>query len=107
MNKTFIKQFKEVGIKNVMEVGGKNGSLGEMIQYLKPKGVNVPDGFAITADAYRFFLEESKVGGKSLKSFIKEALSGLNTRNLPDLARRGKLIRETVKSVEIPEELAK
>ncbi|MFA5098982.1 MAG: phosphoenolpyruvate synthase [Candidatus Paceibacterota bacterium] len=108
MNKKqdFIKQYKDVGIKNVMEVGGKNGSLGEMIKYLKPKGVNVPDGFAITAAAYRFFLENSKIGNKALKVFIKEALSGLNTHNLPDLARRGKLVRETIKSVEIPKELA-
>ncbi|MFH1346697.1 MAG: phosphoenolpyruvate synthase [Spirochaetota bacterium] len=105
--KNFIKQFKDVGIRNVLEVGGKNGSLGEMIQYLKPKGLNVPDGFAVTAVAYRFFLEESKLKSsrQNLKGFIKQALAGLNTHNLPDLARRGKLIRETIKSVDLPKEL--
>ncbi len=124
--KDFIKQYKEVGIKNVMEVGGKNGSLGEMIQYLKPKGLNVPDGFAITASAYRFFLEEAKLkfknpafakpayrtgrasaGKQNLKNFIKQTLRGLNTKNLQDLAKRGKAIREAIKSVELPEELEK
>ncbi len=107
--KNFIKQYKEVGIKNVLEVGGKNGSLGEMIRYLKPKGLNVPDGFAVTASAYRFFLEEAKLksGKQNLKSFIKQTLAGLNTQNLPDLAKRGKLIRETIKSVDLPEELEK
>ncbi len=128
MNKKhdFIKQYKEVGIKNVLEVGGKNGSLGEMIQYLKPKGLNVPDGFAITASAYRFFLEEAKLkfknpafakpayrtgrasaGKQNLKNFIKQTLRGLNTKNLQDLAKRGKAIREAIKSVELPEELEK
>jgi len=117
--KTFIKQFKDVGIKNVLEVGGKNGSLGEMIQYLKPKGLNVPDGFAITADAYRFFLEEARLksknssfakasaGRQNLKGFIKQTLSGLNTKNLQDLAKRGEAIREAIKSVELPKELEK
>jgi len=107
--KTFIKQFKDVGIKNVLEVGGKNGSLGEMIQYLKPKGLNVPDGFAVTAAAYRFFLEESRLKSKNqnLKGFIKQTLSDLNTKNLQDLAKRGEAIREAIKSVELPKELGK
>jgi pyruvate,water dikinase len=105
--KQFIKKFSEVGIKNVLEVGGKNGSLGEMIQYLKPKGLNVPGGFAITASAYRFFLEESKLPSKNqnLKGFIKQTLAGLNTQNLQDLAKRGKLIREMIKNAELPKEL--
>ncbi len=105
--KKFIKQFKEVGIKNVLEVGGKNGSLGEMIQYLKPKGLNIPDGFAVTAEAYRYFLKNTKLKNKNktIEVFIAETLKGLNTHNLPDLARRGKLIREMIKSVDVPREL--
>ncbi|TRZ65030.1 MAG: phosphoenolpyruvate synthase [Spirochaetia bacterium] len=112
MNKKqdFIKQYKEVGIKNVLEVGGKNGSLGEMIQYLKPKGLNVPDGFAITAEAYRYFLKKSVIRNSqsriiNLETFIKKTLAGLNTKNLQDLAKRGKAVRETIKSVELPKEL--
>ena len=97
--KIFIKKLNEVGIKDIAEVGGKNASLGEMIQNLTPKslpagrqGVKIPGGFVVTAEAYRYFLEEMR-----LKKFIKEALSGLNTKNLKDLSRRGKLIRETIK----------
>ncbi len=99
MNK-FIKKLSEVGIKDVSEVGGKNASLGEMIKNLTPKGVKIPGGFVVTAEAYRYFLEKTK-----LKQFIKQTLTGLNTKNLKDLARRGKLIRETIKKTEFPEDL--
>ncbi len=97
IEKKFIKEFNEVGIKDVSEVGGKNASLGEMIQNLIPKGVNIPGGFAVTATAYRHFLEQT-----GLKEFIKKALDGLDTKNLKDLARRGKAIRETIKTAELP-----
>ncbi len=99
-NKSFIKKLNEVGIKDVSEVGGKNASLGEMIQNLTSKGVKIPGGFVVTADAYRYFLEET-----GLDKFIKKTLQGLNTKNLMDLAKRGKLIRETIKKAEFPEEL--
>lgn len=96
----FIKQLKEVGIEDVADVGGKNASLGEMIQNLVPKGVKIPGGFVITAEAYRYFLEKTK-----LKDFIKNALVGLNTKNIKDLEKRGKLIRETIKKAEFPDDL--
>ena len=57
----FVLWFEEVGIADIPLVGGKNASLGEMIQQLTPKGVNVPTGFATTAHAYRYFIE--KAGG--------------------------------------------
>jgi len=53
--------FKEVGIKDVGLVGGKNASLGEMIRALTKKGVNIPDGFATTARAYFYFLEKNLI----------------------------------------------
>ena len=96
----FIKQLKDVGIKDVGEVGGKNASLGEMIKHLGPKGVKIPGGFVVTADAYRYFLEET-----GLKNFIKKNLKGLNTKNLKNLAKRGKLIREAIKKAEFSEDL--
>ena len=55
----FIKWFNEVGIADVPVVGGKNAALGEMYSNLVPLGVNVPDGFALTADAYRHFFKET------------------------------------------------
>ncbi|MFM7354391.1 MAG: PEP/pyruvate-binding domain-containing protein, partial [Microcystis aeruginosa] len=51
--------FEEVDSKDVGLVGGKNSSLGEMIQQLTPKGINVPTGFATTAYAYRHFVEKA------------------------------------------------
>ena len=55
----FILWFDEVGIADIPLVGGKNASLGEMIQQLAPKGVNVPNGFATTAAAYRYFIAQA------------------------------------------------
>ena len=52
-----IEQQSKVGITDIPTVGGKNASLGEMIQQLKPKGVKVPTGFATTAYAYRYFMQ--------------------------------------------------
>ncbi len=98
--KSFIKKLSEVGIKDVGEVGGKNASLGEMIQNLEPKGVKIPGGFATTAAAYHYFLRQT-----GLEQFIKKTLSGLNTKNLKDLASRGKIVRETVKKAEFPDDL--
>ncbi|MDI6717503.1 MAG: phosphoenolpyruvate synthase [Patescibacteria group bacterium] len=100
MNKNFIKNLKSVGIEDVVEVGGKNASLGEMLKHLVPKGVNVPGGFVVTASAYKYFLEET-----GLKNFIKETLKGLNTKNLSDLAHRGKTVRERIEMGEFPEDL--
>lgn len=105
MQQKFIKKFAEVGIEDVAEVGGKNASLGEMIQELAPKGINIPNGFAVTASAYRYFLENAKVGKITLKDFIKKTLTGLDTKNFKDLARRGKLLRETIKKAELPKDL--
>lgn len=100
MPQKYIKLFEEVGIEDVPEVGGKNASLGEMIQHLTPKGINIPGGFAVTASAYRYFLQATGV-----KDFIKRNLTGLNTRNLGDLARRGQEIREKVKRTDFPVDL--
>jgi pyruvate,water dikinase len=102
MQKPFIKKLGEVGIKDVGEVGGKNASLGEMIRNLGSKGVKIPGGFATAAGAYHYFLRQTE-----LEQFIRKTLKGLNTKNLKDLARRGKLIREAIKKAEFPEDLKK
>lgn len=96
----FTKHLEEVGIEDVPEVGGKNASLGEMLQELAPKGVKIPGGYAVTASAYRYFLDET-----GLTTFIRKTLDGLNTHNLHDMAARAKLIRETIKKTEFPKEL--
>ena len=67
----FIKKLNEGGIKDGGEVGGKNASLGEMIQHLEPKGVSIPHGFIVTATAYRYFLQNSKIKNQNAKLQIK------------------------------------
>jgi len=105
--KKFILPFEKIEIKDVPLVGGKNASLGEMIKYLEPQGVNIPHGFAITSFAYFYFLENSKPpkGEVNLKTYIKETLKGLDTKNIPDLMKRGKLVREAIKESELPKNL--
>ena len=55
----YVLWFKEIGMDDVPIVGGKNASLGEMVQNLSSQGVRVPNGFAVTAEAYRTFLQEA------------------------------------------------
>ena len=64
MIEKFIKWFEELKIEDVPSVGGKNASLGEMIQNLGEKGVNVPSGFAVTAYAYKYMIEKAGIDVK-------------------------------------------
>lgn len=96
----FILHFEEIGIQDVPLVGGKNASLGEMIRELGSKGVRVPTGFVVTAYAYRYFLEETK-----LKEFIKKALTGLNTKDLNDLKHRAAMVRNQILKTPFPKDL--
>jgi pyruvate,water dikinase len=101
MNNTqFTVKYEEVGIKDVPNVGGKNASLGEMIRTLKEKGVPVPSGFIVTAAAYFYFLKETQ-----LDVFIKETLDGLDTKNLKELERCGKLVRDAIVKKDFPKDL--
>jgi len=100
MEKVFIKWFEELKISDVPLVGGKNASLGEMIQNLGKKGVIVPSGFAITAYAYQYTIEKAGIDKK-----IKEILSDLDTHNVRNLAERGEKIRNLIKKTPIPSEL--
>lgn len=96
--KPFIKLFEEIDINDVPEAGGKNASLGEMIQSLKD--IDIPSGFVVTATAYKYFLSQT-----GLDDYIKKELKGLNTKNLEDLQNHGSNIREKIKSTEFPEGL--
>jgi pyruvate,water dikinase len=81
---SFILWFEEVGIDDIPMVGGKNASLGEMIQQLTSKGVNVPTGFATTAHAYRYFIEKA-----GLESQLRELFAELDLDDVLDLRARG------------------
>src|SRR3989338_2327101 len=92
--------FDQVGNDDVALVGGKNASLGEMYQYLVPKGIRIPNGFVITARAYREFVNET-----SLAAMIRETLDGLNTKDIRDLQLRGKKIRAAFREIEFPADM--
>jgi len=96
----YIRFFEEIGIRDVPSVGGKNASLGEMYRELSGEGVLVPNGFAITADAYRYMLE-----ARGAIDNLRDALSGLDEDDVEDLARRGKRAREIVYGAGLPDDL--
>src|SRR5690242_6262764 len=98
---TYVKFFEEVGIADVPLVGGKNASLGEMYRELSGDGVLVPNGFAITADAYRYMLEAAGAWQP-----LRDALEGLDESDVADLARRARRAREIVYGAGIPDDLA-
>ncbi len=92
--------FEEIGIRDVPLVGGKNASLGEMYRELAKKGVKVPNGFAVTAEAYRTFLREAKLDAR-----IKEILKDLDTHDLANLRQRGRQVRQAILAASLPAEL--
>lgn len=96
----FIKWFDDIGIEDIPLVGGKNASLGEMYQALTGKGVKVPNGFAITADAYRYFLREA-----GLDTELAQILDGLDVRDLLSLRLRGNQARNAILGAHLPEDL--
>lgn len=99
-DKKFVLWFDQVGIVDVSLVGGKNASLGEMYTTLVPKGIRIPNGFAITAYAYRYFIEKA-----GLIDFISKTLEGLDTTDVKELQKVGKTIREKIIKADLPEEL--
>jgi len=99
-NKELVLWFKDLGIKDVPLAGGKNAALGEMFSNLTPLGVNVPDGFALTAFAYRYFFEKTGLDKK-----VREILSDLDTHNIRNLQKRGDLCRKAVLAAEFPNDL--
>lgn len=97
----FIRFFKELSIDDVPLVGGKNASLGEMYQRLSGEGVRVPNGFAITAEAYRYTLEQAHAWNP-----LHKVMDNLDPDNVNDLAHRGKRAREIIYGAGLPNDLA-
>ena len=96
----FIRWFSDLSIADVPLVGGKNASLGEMYRELSSQGVRVPNGFAITADAYRYVLDQADAWSR-----LHKALDGLDVKNVDDLARRAQVAREIIYGAVLPEDL--
>lgn len=97
----YIKSFDEVSLDDVELVGGKNASLGEMIQSLDRVGIRVPGGFVIAANAYSALLENGKI-----KDSLRELLLDLNKNDVSELSRRGREAREMIRKAGLPEEVA-
>jgi len=96
----YIKFFSELRNTDVSLVGGKNASLGEMYQLLVPKGIKVPDGFAITSEAYWALLDS-----ENLREPIKKELSGIDFTDIDVVRTRAQRIRDMIFGTPLPKEL--
>ena len=92
-----IRWFKDLTIKDIPSVGGKNASLGEMYSKLVKHGINIPNGFALTADVYWVFMKENKLDKK-----IKETIKGLDVKNVRALSAAGEKVRKMILAAEFP-----
>jgi pyruvate, water dikinase len=95
--KRYIRWFNELTIDDIPLVGGKNASLGEMARELNPQGINIPNGFAVTAEAYRHMLDEADAWAE-----LHEALDGLDPDDVADLAKRARTAREIIYAAPLP-----
>jgi pyruvate, water dikinase len=98
--KKHILWFRDITNKDVALVGGKNASLGEMYSELTSKGVNIPNGFAITAEAYKYFTEEAGINDE-----IKKILTGVKKNNVIDLTKKAQIIRGLIANSKMPADL--
>ncbi len=93
MMNNFILPLNKVGINDIEIVGGKNASLGEMIQHLAALGVNIPNGYVITVDAYRQFINYN-----GLESTIKHIINAIDYNNIESLRRGGNQVRLLIRN---------
>ena len=94
--------YREISKNDVALVGGKNASLGEMFSQLTKKGINIPDGFVLTSNAYWYFLKENKIDKK-----LKEIFTKFNPESIKSLQETGKMARQLILKGVFPEDLKK
>ncbi|MET3114937.1 pyruvate,water dikinase [Pedobacter sp. CG_S7] len=97
---SFILPFEKINLGHLAETGGKNASLGEMFNKLKFLGIKVPDGFAVTAAAYQYFLAYNKIEEK-----LKQLLDTIDSKSLSNLPDIGKQCRLLVAEGKLPDDL--
>ncbi len=97
-----ILRLDQAGIGDIALVGGKNASLGEMIQHLSPLGVRVPDGYIITVEGYRAFVEAN-----DLEKEIKTLVNAIEPDSLESLRRAGLLVRQMIRNARFPEGMSR
>ncbi|WP_104381815.1 phosphoenolpyruvate synthase [Sphingobacterium sp. HMA12] len=90
-NNKFTMPLMESSIGDIDLVGGKSASLGEMLQHLKPLGVNIPDGFIVTSKAYFQFISDNQLDQK-IRAILAEAV----IEDLQVLASSGSSIRKLI-----------
>lgn len=96
----YIIPFNQISINDLPRVGGKNASLGEMFNELSSKGINIPDGFALSADAYRLFRSNNHI-----EQALIDLLHSLDTQNFSNLSSVGEKARELILQSDIPPEI--
>jgi len=101
MGNQFILKLSEVGINDIEMVGGKNASLGEMIQNLGSLGINIPNGFVVTVAAYREFLQYN-----NLQSTIGHIINSIDHKNIESLRRGGQQVRLLLQNGRFPKEMS-
>src|SRR5438046_911601 len=99
----FIKWFNEIRINDTALVGGKNASIGQMISQLDSKKIRIPNGFAITADAYWYFLQKNEILN-DLKLILSKLKDYKNTNQLKKVSQQ---IRILIEEKSIPQDLEK
>lgn len=99
-NLNHILFFNQISINDISKVGGKNASIGEMYNQLNPKGINIPNGFAVTASSYRLFRLKN-----NLEKPLSDLLASLDTTHYENLAEIGKKARSLINKGIFPSEL--
>jgi pyruvate,water dikinase len=92
--------FNQICIADIAKVGGKNASLGEMYNQFNPKGINIPNGFSLTADAYRFFCASN-----AIEQQLSHLLESLDTEQYSNLSEIGLTARNLILSAVFPAEI--
>lgn len=100
MMPVFVIDFDQIGLKDVAKVGGKNASLGQLFNALKPIGMGVLDGFATTAEAYRHLLAKGDLDEK-----LRALLSDIDLDDVDELAKRGQAARQAILETPLPDEV--
>jgi pyruvate, water dikinase len=101
MNAPYILPLEQVGLKDLPQVGGKNASLGEMLQNLSTLGIEIPGGFVITVASYQKFIEEN-----NLNDEIQRIIKQTNISDIESLRRSGLAIRQLIRNGRFPKDLA-
>jgi pyruvate, water dikinase len=101
MENKFILGLHQAGIRDIERVGGKNASLGEMIQHLSKLGIRIPAGFIITVEAYQSFISYNQLADK-----ISSLIAEIDYENIESLRRAGLQIRNMIRNTKFPPDLS-